>query len=60
MNVNHFLKLMAQLKKPSQGKATCLKLKLIPAHTGVTKIGMPSAMSRYTVNVACQHVGLKI
>ncbi|KAK1376445.1 Cell cycle regulated microtubule associated protein [Heracleum sosnowskyi] len=38
--------LMAQPRKPSQGKATCLKPKQIPAHTGVTKIGVPSAMSR--------------
>lgn len=35
-----------ELKKPSQGKATCLKPKQIPAHTGVTKIGVPSVMSR--------------
>ncbi|KAL1828431.1 protein TPX2 [Daucus carota subsp. sativus] len=35
-----------EIKKPSQGKATCLKAKQISAHTGVTKIGLPSNMSR--------------
>uniref|UniRef100_A0A166E1B5 TPX2 central domain-containing protein n=1 Tax=Daucus carota subsp. sativus TaxID=79200 RepID=A0A166E1B5_DAUCS len=37
---------LSKIKKPSQGKATCLKAKQISAHTGVTKIGLPSNMSR--------------
>ncbi|XP_074331959.1 protein TPX2-like isoform X2 [Apium graveolens] len=36
----------SQLKQPSQGKATCLKLKQIQTHAGFTQFGVPSGMIR--------------